>query len=398
VSTRPLSGYRVLELAHLVAGPVCGMYLGDLGADVIKVEDPRAGDASRTIYTARHGDTSAVFLTVNRNKRSLAIDLARDEGRRLFLDLAAHADVVIEGYRGGVAERLGIDYERLAPVNPRLVYCSVSAFGPTGPWRDKPGVDMLVQALSGLMAVTGEADGPPVLCGAPVIDTMGALMAGQAILTALLHRERTGVGQRVDVSLLGVGLLAHAARLANFVATGEEPPRVGSAHAYLAPFQAYRASDDAWIYVAVWIERLWRPFCEAIERPDLIDDPRFASNADRCRHRDALNEVLAPLFAKRPVADWMAVLETRGVLCAPVNRYGDLLRDPQVLASGLLVEEAHPRAGRFTTIATAARFSATPGAIQRSAPALGEHTDEVLRESGVAAGAIAALRAGGVVA
>jgi crotonobetainyl-CoA:carnitine CoA-transferase CaiB-like acyl-CoA transferase len=374
------------------------MYLGDLGADVVKVEDPRAGDASRTIYTARHGDTSAVFLTVNRNKRSVAIDLARDEGRRVFLDLAARADVVIEGYRGGVAERLGIDYARLAPLNPRLVYCSVSAFGPTGPWRDKPGVDMLVQALSGLMAVTGEADGPPVLCGAPVIDTMGALMAGQAVLTALLHRERTGLGQRVDVSLLGVGLLAHAARLANFVATGEEPPRVGSAHAYLAPFQAYRASDGGWIYVAVWIERLWRPFCEAVGRPDLIDDPRFASNAERCRRRDELNQVLAPLFAKRPVGEWMAVLESHGVLCAPVNRYRDLLRDPQVLASGLLVEETHPRAGRFTTIATAAHFGATPGAIRRSAPALGEHTDELLAEAGVAAPAIAALRADGVVA
>jgi crotonobetainyl-CoA:carnitine CoA-transferase CaiB-like acyl-CoA transferase len=398
VSALPLSGHRVLELAHLVAGPVCGMYLGDLGADVVKVEDPRGGDISRTAYTARHGDTSAVFLTVNRNKRSLALDLARDDGRRLFLALAARADVVIEGYRGGVAERLGIDYDHLAPLNPRLVYCSVSAFGPAGPWRDKPGVDMLIQAMGGLMAVTGEPDGVPVLCGAPVVDTMGALLAGQAVVTALLHRERTGAGQRVDVSLLGASLLAHAARLANFLASGEEPPRLGSAHAYLAPFRAYHAADGAWIYVAVLAERLWAPFCDAVERPDLAADPRFATNAERCRHRGALDGVLVPIFARRPVAEWMEILGSHGVLCARVNGYGDLVRDPQVVASGLLVDEVHPRAGRFTTLATPARFSATPGTIRASAPALGEHTDEILGEAGIGSREIAALRAAGVVA
>jgi formyl-CoA transferase/CoA:oxalate CoA-transferase len=398
VSDLPLSGYRVLELAHLVAGPACGMYLADMGADVIKVEDPRGGDASRTVYRARVGDESAVFAAVNRNKRSVALDLARPEGRAVFLRLAAQADAVIEAYRGGVAERLGIDYERLAAVNPRIVYCSVSAFGPTGPWRDKPGLDMLLQAMGGLMAVTGEPDGGPVLCGAPVIDTIGALMAGQGVLTALLHRERTGVGQRVDVSLLGGVLLAHAVRLAVYFATGEEPERVGSGHAYLAPFQAYRAADGGWIYVAVWIERLWPPFCAAVERPDLLDDPRFRTNQDRCRNRRALNAVLEPLFATRSVADWMACLEAHDVLCAPVNRYPDLLHDPQIAASGMLVEEVHPRGGPFRTLDTPVRLHRTPGGIRTSAPALGEHSDQVLGEAGLEAGDIARLRGLGVVA
>ncbi len=392
----PLAGYRVLELAHLIAGPACGMYLADMGADVVKLEQPTGGDASRTAYGSQLGGESAVFVTVNRNKRSLALDLARPEGRAAFERLVARADVVIEAYRGGVAERLGIDWERLAPLNPRLVYCSLSAFGPTGPWRDKPGVDMLVQAMGGLMAVMGEPDGPPVLCGAPVLDTIGALMAGQGILTALLHRERTGQGQRVDVSLLNGTLLAHAARLSIFLATGEEPGRWGSGHPYIVPFQAFEASDG-WVYVAVWIDRLWAPFCAAIERPGLATDGRFATRADRLQRRAELTALLAEIFRGRRVAEWMATLEAHDVLCAPVNRYADLPDDPQVRATGLIVEQDHPRAGRFRTLDTPIRLGLTPGGIRTPAPALGEHSDAVLTEAGLAPAEIAGLRATGVV-
>jgi len=393
----PLAGYRVLELAHLIAGPACGMYLADMGADVVKIEQPAGGDASRTAYGSQLGGESAVFVTVNRNKRSLALDLARPGGRAVFERLVARADVVIEAYRGGVAERLGIDWARLASLNPRLVYCSLSAFGPEGPWRDKPGVDMLVQAMGGLMAVMGEPDGPPVLCGAPVLDTIGALMAGQGILTALLHRERTGQGQRVDVSLLNGTLLAHAARLSIFLATGEEPGRWGSGHPYIVPFQAFEARDG-WVYVAVWIDRLWMPFCEAIDRPTLAVDPRFATRADRLRSRAELTALLAEIFRDRTVADWMARLEAHDVLCAPVNRYADLPHDPQVIATGLIVEQEHPRAGRFRTLDTPIRFDRTPGGIRTPAPALGEHTDAVLGEAGLAPAAIAGLREAGVIA
>jgi crotonobetainyl-CoA:carnitine CoA-transferase CaiB-like acyl-CoA transferase len=394
--TLPLTGYRVLELAHLIAGPVCGMFLADMGADVIKVEQPTGGDASRTTYGTQYGSESAVFVTVNRNKRSVAIDLARPEGRAAFERLVARADVVLEAYRGGVAERLGIDWARLAPLNPRLVYCSLSAFGPDGPWRDKPGVDMLVQAMGGVMAVTGDPDGPPVLCGAPVLDTIGSLMAGQGILTALLHRERTGQGQRVDVSLLNGTLLAHAARLSVFLATGEEPGRWGSGHPYLVPFQALQASDG-WIYVAVWVDRLWVPFCEAIGCPELAGDARFATRADRLKRRAELTALLADVFRVHSVGEWMARLEARDVLCAPVNRYADLPTDPQVMASGMLVEQEHPRAGRLRTLDTPIRFSHTPGGIRTPAPGLGEHTDMVLAEAGLTSAEVATLRAEGVI-
>ncbi len=395
--TLPLAGYRVLELAHLIAGPVCGMYLADMGADVVKVEQPAVGDAARTIYDPRLAGDSVVFLTVNRNKRSVALDLGTAEGRRVFARLAARADVVVEAYRGGVAERLEIDYARLAPLNPRLVYCSLSAFGPEGPWREKPGLDMLVQAMGGLMAVTGEPDGGPILCGAPVLDTLGAVSAALGVLTALLHRERTGEGQRVDVSLLGGALLAHAARLSVFLVTGQEPGRQGSAHPYLVPFQAF-ATADGWIYVAVWVERLWKPFCAAIERPELATDPRFARRDDRLRHRRELVAALAPIFLTRTVKEWLARLERHEVLCAPVNRYADLPTDPQVVASRMLLAEDHPRAGRLTTLDTPIRFSRTPGGIRAHAPALGEHTDVVLSEAGLAPDELARLRETKVIA
>jgi len=394
--TLPLAGYRVLELAHLIAGPVCGMYLADMGADVVKIEHPTGGDASRTAYGVQLGGESAVFVTVNRNKRSVALDLARPEGRAAFDRLVARTDVVLEAYRGGVAERLGIDWPRLARLNLRLVYCSLSAFGPDGPWRDKPGVDMLVQAMGGLMAVIGEPEGPPMLCGAPVLDTIGALMAGQGILTALLHRERTGQGQRVDVSLLAGTLLAHAARLSIFLATGEEPGRWGSGHPYIVPFQAFEASDG-WVYVAVWIDRLWAPFCDAVENPALARDPRFATRADRRERRAELTARLAPVFRTRTVADWMARLEAHDVLCAPVNRYADLPLDPQIAASRLLVEQEHPRAGRFRTLDTPIRFDRTPGEIRTPAPGLGEHTDTVLSQAGLSPAEIASLRKSGTI-
>jgi formyl-CoA transferase/CoA:oxalate CoA-transferase len=395
--TLPLAGYRVLELAHLIAGPVCGMYLADMGADVVKIEQPGGGDASRSLYDPRPGGDSVVFLTVNRNKRSIGLDLAAPEGRALFLRLAERADVVVEAYRGGVAERLGVGYEALAAVNTRLVYCSLSAFGPSGPWRDKPGLDMLVQAMGGLMAVTGERGGGPVLAGAPVLDTLGAMSAAVGVLTALLHRERTGEGQRVDVSLFNGALLAHAARLSVFLATGEEPGRQGSAHPYMVPFQAFRTSDG-WLYVAVWVDRLWKPFCAAIGRPELADEPRFATRDARRRHRDALVAIVEPVLASATVKEWMARLEAHDVLCAPVNRYADLLDDPQVRASGMIVEEQHPRAGRLRTLATPLRFSRTPGELRTPAPALGEHTDAVLAELGLGHAERARLRAGGVIA
>lgn len=393
----PLAGYRVLELAHLVAGPVCGMYLADMGAEVIKIESPDGGDASRSIYAATGGGDGMRFLMVNRNKRSVALNIATPEGRALFVDLAARADVVIEAYRGGVAEKLGIDYASLVARNPRLVYCSLSAFGPDGPWHRKPGLDPLVQALSGMMSITGEPSGPPVLSGAPVVDTIGALLATQGVLTALLHRERTGQGQALDVSLLDGALLAQLARLSVFFASGQELGRSGSAHPELTPFQAF-ATSDGWIYVAVWVEKLWRPFCAAIDRKSLADDPRFATKAERRRHRDALVTELTPVFATRRVSEWMARLEAHDVLCAPVNRHADLLDDPQIAANSTFVEQIHPSAGPIRTMSTPVRLRRTPGGIRTPAPALGQDTAAVLAQLGVDAAALDRLRRAGVIA
>jgi crotonobetainyl-CoA:carnitine CoA-transferase CaiB-like acyl-CoA transferase len=395
--TQALAGYRVLELAHFIAGPVCGLYLADMGADVIKVEEPGAGDASRTTYDAARvpGGDSTVYLATNRNKRSIAVDLTRPEGRELFLKLVASADVVLEAYRGGVAERLGIGYDACAAVNPRIVYCSLSAFGPEGPMRAKPGLDMLVQALGGIMSVTGEPGGAPLLCGAPVVDTMGALACSQAVVTALLHRERTGEGQRVDVALLDLALLSNAARLIMALATGEDIGRHGNAHPFMAPFQAFHARDG-WIYAAVWAEKLWVPFCKAIERPDLADDARFTDRTGRMRHREALRALVEPIFRERTVAEWMTRLQAHDVLCAPVNTFADLPRDPQILAGGMLREEEHPRAGRFTTLGPALRFARTPGTFRAGAPALGEHTEAVLGEIGLGGDEIGRLRRLGI--
>jgi crotonobetainyl-CoA:carnitine CoA-transferase CaiB-like acyl-CoA transferase len=392
----PLEGVRVLELAHLIAGPLCGMYLGDMGAEVVKVESREAPDAGRHIYRLYRGGEGILHLTVNRNKRGLSVDLRQEAGRALFRRLAARADVVIEAFRGGVAERLGIDAASLAAANPRLIYCSISAFGPAGPWREKPGLDALAQALGGFMAITGERDGGPVLGGAPVADTMGALLATQGILTALIARDRTGRGQRVDASLLDGMLLAHTARLAVFHETGESPGRWGSGHPEIVPYRAYRASDG-WVFVAVWVDRLWRPFCEAIGRPELADDPRFAGRADRIAHRGGLDGILEKVFAQRTAAEWIETLERADVLCAPVNDYADLARHPQVQASGMIAEQDHPRAGRFKTIGTPVKLSATPGRIRTGAPALGEHTREILAEAGLAMEEIDALAAAGVI-
>ena len=391
-SLRALEGVRVLELAHLIAGPTAGMYLADMGADVIKVESREAPDASRTVYGVARAGEGILHLTVNRNKRALCLDLGRSAGRETFYRVVRSADVVLEGYRNGVAEKLGIDYATIAPMNPRLIYCSVSAFGPEGPWRSKPGLDALAQAVGGLMAVTGEAEGGPALVGAPVVDTIGGLLAAQGILTALIARGHTGQGQRVDVSLLDGVLLSHLARLSVFHETGVPLGRYGSGHPSLVPYQAFRARDG-WIFVAVWRDPTWAPFCVAVGRPELADDPRFATKNDRVANRKELAALLESIIAGRAVEEWMVTLEPLDILCAPVNDYAQMVRHPAVRATGLIVEQDHPRAGRFTTMAPPVKLEKTPGTIRTGAPALGEHSREILAAAGLSGAEIDALAA-----
>jgi len=391
-----LEGLRVLELAHLIAGPTCGMYLADMGADVIKVESRESPDASRSVYGVARAGEGILHLTVNRNKRALCLDLEKPMGREAFYRVVKTADVVLEGFRNGVAEKLGIDYATLRPMNPRLVYCSVSAFGSEGPWRNKPGLDALAQAVGGLMAVTGETEGGPALVGAPVVDTIGGLLAAQGILTALIARGRTGEGQRVDVSLLEGVLLSHLARLSVFHETGVPIPRYGSGHPNLVPYQAFRARDG-WIFLAVWKDATWRPFCDVVGRPELADDPRFVTRADRLANRKELTTLLEIVIAARTIDEWMAALEPIDVLCAPVNDYAQLVRHPAVTATRMIVEQEHPRAGRFTTMAPAVKLEKTPGTIRTGAPALGEHTREILGEAGLVPAELDALAAQGII-
>ena len=393
---RPLEGVRVLELAHLIAGPTGGMYLADMGADVIKVESREAPDASRSVYGITRAGEGILHLTVNRNKRALCLDLQKRAGRETFYRMVKTADVVLEGYRNGVAERLGIDYTTLAPMNPRLVYCSVSAFGPEGPWRDKPGLDALAQAVGGLMAVTGEVNGGPALVGAPVVDTIGGLLAAQGILLALIGRGRTGQGQKVDVSLLDGVLLSHLARLSVYHETGVPLGRYGSGHPNLVPYQAFHAADG-WIFIAVWRDATWAPFCAAIGQPDLATDPRFATSADRVTHRKELEPLIESVMATRTVEEWMDAFSPIDVLCAPVNDYTQLVRHPAVLATSMIVEQEHPRAGRITTMANPVKLEKTPGTIRTGAPALGEHSRDILQETGLTLAEIDTLAADGVI-
>jgi len=355
------------------------MLLGDLGADVIKVERPQGGDDTRQWGPPFVGGESAYFLSVNRNKRSIAVDLTHPAGRQVVHRLAAVSDVVVENFRPGVADRLGVGYGALRAVNPRLVYCSISGFGQTGPYRDRPGYDAVAQAMSGMMAITGPPEGPPTKHGMSIADLTAAMWAAVGILTALFERERSGRGQYVDISLLDgqVSWLTYVA--ANYFATGREPRRMGSAHPSIAPYEPL-PTRDGHIMVAVGNDELWRAFCRAAGVERLAEDPRFSTNRDRVVHREELLAELHPVFSQRTTAQWMEVLGQAGVPCGPILSVGQVLSDPHVLAREMVVEVAHPAAGTVRMTGIPVKLSATPGQVRRPPPLLGQHTVEVLRE------------------
>jgi len=372
------------------------MLLGDLGAEVVKVEPP-GGEWGRGLGPPFVGGAAAAYLGMNRNKRSIVIDLKHPEGSGLVLRLAEGCDVALESFRPGVADRLGIGYEALSSRNPRLVYSAISAFGQEGPWRDRPGVDGVVQAMSGLMSVTGTPDGAPVKVGVPAADMVGGLFALQAILAALFVRERTGRGQRADVSLLD-GLLAfQLVPLSMYLASGQLPERLGSAAPYAAPNEAFPTSDGH-VMVAAYTPERWQRLCRALGRPELATDPRFDTNEKRVRDRARLREVLTDLFRTRTTAEWIGVLEEADVLCGPLLSYPELVAQPHVEEAGMLVSEQHPELGRVRTVGSPVRLSATPTASRRPPPVVpGEHTAEVLRESGLTREEIETLFDRGVV-
>lgn len=390
-----LDGIRVLDMSQGAAGPTCAMILGDHGADVVKVE-PCTGEWGRGLGPPFWQGVAAAYLGMNRNKRSLAIDLKRAAGRQIVQRLAERSDVLVESFRPGVMDRLGLGYEALRERNRRLVYCSITAFGPSGPWRDRPGVDGVVQAMSGLMSVTGTREGEPVKVGVPAADMTSAFHAVQGILLALLARERTGEGQHVSISLLDALLAFQAVPMTMYLAGGEVPARMGSAAPYAAPNEAFRTLDGA-IMVAAYTPERWSALCRVLGRPDLETDPRFRTNADRVGNRQALVAELEKSFRRYPTAYWLEALEAEDIICGPLLTYPELVAQPHVVESGMLVDLEHPSLGRARTTGIPIKLSATPGSVRMAAPMVGEHSASVLAELGLSPSEIRALVADGTV-
>ncbi len=411
----PLDGVRVLELAHVMAGPVCGLMLVDLGADVVKVERLPGGDSSRTFVPPALEDESAAFMMLNRGKRGVALDLRRPEGIDLVWKLAVGADVLIENFRVGTMDRMGLGFEALSHANPGLVYCQITGFGRTGPLAEVGGFDLIAQGYSGLMSITGEGpDRDPVKVGAPVTDITAGILGALGVCAALLERARTGRGQRVDTSLLEAGITHTYWQSAIALATGLSPGPLGSAHPLSAPYQAF-ATADGWINVGASNAATWERLTEALGRPDLRDDTRFIDNAARMAHFGELIGALRPLFGERTTDAWLAALEQAGVPAGPVASVGEMLEHPQSLARDMVIEVRHSRLGALRSLGSPVKLSGSqakptsasavgeegedhPGAssVRRGAPLLGEHTREVLAEVGLDAEEVERLVESGV--
>ena len=392
----PLAGCRVIELAHIMAGPVAGLMLADMGADVIKVEKLSGDDTRRFVPPTIEGE-SAAFLMMNRNKRGIVLDLKSEDGRQALQRLVRDADVLIENYRFGTMEKLGLGYESLRQLNPGLIYCEVSGFGRTGPYAHRGGFDLIAQGMSGLMSITGEAPGrQPVKVGAPISDITAGIVAAMGIAAAYAHKLKTGQGQKVDTSLFEAAITHTYWQSAIAFATGESPQAMGSAHPLNAPYQAFQTADG-WINIGAANQANWERMLTLIEAAELNDDPRFSSNAMRIENRIVLAETLSLVFLKHSTAHWLEAFEKAGVPAGPVLSITEMHADPQALAREMIVSTDHPVAGQVKTIGHPVKFSETPGGVKRPAPLMGQHTAEVLREIGYSESEIVAMAAAGVI-
>ena len=404
----PLSHIRVLDLSRVLAGPWAGQNMADLGAEVIKVERPGPGDDSRAFgppwvrdRSGKETKDSAYFTSANRGKKSVTLNIAVAEGQAIARELAAKSDVLIENYKYGDLARYGLGYGQLKVVNPRLVYCSVTGFGQTGPYRERPGYDFMIQGMGGMMSVTGEPDGAPgggpQRAGVPIADIITGMYASIAICAALAHRERSGQGQHLDLALLDSQIALLAYQNTNYFATGVPPKRIGNLHPNIVPYQPFRASDGE-VILACGNDNLYRKFCEAAGCGELASDPRFATNGKRVENRGELTRLLAEVFRRRTQREWLELLEAAGVPNGPINDVAQVFEEPQVKARGVKIELDHPVAGKLPLVASPMRFSGTPLEHKLAPPVLGQHTDEVLR--GVLALSeeeIARLRSGGII-
>lgn len=390
-----LEGVRVLDLTRTLAGPLSTMLLADNGADVVKIEDPAGGDETRSWSPFWNGE-SCIFLTYNRNKRSVTLNLKSAEGRQIALQMAARADILVESFRAGTADKMGLGYEEIRQFNPRIIYGSISGYGRSGPSAQKPGYDLILQGAMGLISTTGEPGRPPVRVGYSLVDVTAGMLAYSGLVTALVARERTGVGQRVEASLLEGQIMGMGYHATSYFATGNIPQPLGRGHPAIAPYQIFEAADGYFI-IGVANDGLWRRFCAGLELGHLVDDPRFAKNSDRVAHRDELVGYLSELFKTQPRHYWVDQIEEAGVPVGPINNVAEALADPQVAARNMVVAIPHPEIPDFRTIGTPIKLEGTPGSIRRPPPLLGQHTVEVLQEYGYQAEDIAGLRAQGVI-
>ncbi len=393
----PLKGARVIELAHIMAGPVCGMMLADMGADVIKVEKVPGGDDTRQMLPPDIDGESAAFMMMNRNKRGIAVNLKDEQGKEVLRRLLADADVVIENYRRGTMERLGLGYDALKQINPGLIYCEISGFGRTGPYADRAGFDLIAQGMSGLMSVTGEGPGrPPVKVGPPLSDITAGILGAMGVSAAYAHKLKTGEGQRVDTSLFEAAITQTYWQSAITFATGHSPGPMGSAHPLNAPYQAFRTADG-WINIGAANQSNWRRLLEVLEAPELVEDERFGDNPGRMAHMNELTEALEAHFRTRDTADWLYRMEKAGVPAGPVLDIAEMHSDPQAIAREMVTEAEHARLGPVKTIGLPVKFSGTPGGVVMGAPTYGQHTREVLALYGYSAEEIEALAASGAI-
>lgn len=373
---KPLEGIKVLDLSRVLAGPFATMVLGDLGAEIIKIEIPDVGDDSRSFGPFIKKE-SAYFMSINRNKKSMTLNLKKPEGVDILKKLVRKADVIVENYRPGTMEKLGIGYNVLKEINPRIIYAACSGFGHTGPYSQRPAYDVIVQGMGGIMSITGQPGGPPTRVGASIGDITAALFTAIGVLAALNVREKTGKGQKVDVAMLDcqVAILENA--ISRYFVSGKSPEPIGNRHPSITPFSSFK-TKDGFVIIAIGNDNLWAKFCSVVERTELIDDTRFKTNPDRTKYWNELEPILNEIFSEKTTDEWLEVLEKAGIPCGPINDVERVVKDPQIKAREMLVELEHPVAGKMKVPGIPVKFSETPGQIENPAPLLGQHTEEIL--------------------
>ena len=375
---KALEGIKVLDLTRVLAGPYCAMMLADFGANVIKIEPPNVGDDSRA-FGPFVGKESAYFMSLNRNKRSITLNFKREEEVELFREMVKQADVVLENYRPGTMEKFGLGYDELKKINPKIIYAACSGFGHSGPYMLKPAYDIIVQAMGGIMSITGPEGGEPTRVGASVGDIIAGMFTAYGVMVALFHRERTGEGQKVDVGMLDCQLAVLENAISRYTTSGAVPKPLGNRHPSITPFASFTAKDG-YIIVGAGNDRLWVKLCNILGCPELIEDERFNNNGNRTTHAVELQHILDNIFKAKTIAEWLELLEKAELPCAPINTVDKIINDPHIKAREMMVELEHPVAGHLKMAGVPVKMSATPGAVETPAPMLGQHTAEILKE------------------